>query len=128
MPSTQFVDTLRRGALFVAVLASLYVVWSLQPATAIAGLLLSVWLILPYAALALLTEGRLNRATTVADSIASVVVAAGGLLFLTLVVFANPDPQSAIAVMLTPIYQSIAIGVLLPITRQLVRQRESAPK
>jgi hypothetical protein len=30
--------------------------------------------------------------------------------------------------MLTPIYQSIAIAVLLPITRQLARQRESAPK
>ncbi len=126
--SERSVQTLRRVVLVVAALASLYVVWSLRPATATADLLLSVWLILPYAALAFLIEGRPNPATTVADSIASVVVAAGGLLFLTFVVFANPDPQSAIAVMLTPIYQSIAIAALLPITRQLARQRESDPK
>jgi hypothetical protein len=126
--SERSLQTLRRVVLVVAALASLYVVWSLRPATATAGLLLSVWLILPYAALAFLIEGRPSPATTVADSIASIVLAIGGPLFLGFVVFANPDPQSAIAVMLTPIYQSIAIAVLVPIMRQLLRQRESTRK
>jgi hypothetical protein len=116
---------LRRTFLLAAVLVSLYVVWSLHPASALAGLLLGVWLILPYAALAFIIEGHPNPATTHADSITAIIVSAGGVLFLTFVVFANPDPQSAIAVMFTPIYQSLAMAVLVPVTRRSVRRRES---
>ena len=117
------VHTLRRGSLLVAVLASFFVVWWLRPDATMVAVLLGVWLILPYTVLGLVIEGRLSSTTMVADSIATIAVAAGGLLFLVLVVFVNPDPQGGIAVMLTPISQALACVVLMPLARQLVRQR-----
>jgi len=50
-------------------------------------------------------------------------VAGGGLLFLSYVIYIRPDPQGGIAVLLTPVYQAIGIGLLVPISRWLVRAR-----
>jgi hypothetical protein len=55
------------------------------------------------------------------------LVAAGGLIFLTDIIFLHPDPQGGIAVVFTPIYQVIGIGMLLPACRWLARRAGVAP-
>ncbi len=106
-----------RVSLVVAALVSLFVVRSLGPVGTGVAVLLGVWLLLPYAVLAVLVEARSSPARKVADVITTLLVALGGALFLILVVFIRPDPQSGIAVVFTPVYQGIATAVLLPLTR-----------
>jgi hypothetical protein len=103
------------SSLVVAALVSLFVVWSLKPDSAGLAALASVWLLLPYAALAVIVETR-SAVATVASVATTLLVVAGGLLFLIMVVFVNPDPQSGIAILLTPVYQGIATLVLLLVT------------
>jgi hypothetical protein len=103
------------SSLVVAALVSLFVVWSLQPDGTGVAALASLWLLLPYAALAVIVETR-SAAATVAGVATTLLVVAGGLLFLIMVVFVRPDPQSGIAVLLTPVYQGMATLVLLPVT------------
>jgi hypothetical protein len=62
-------------------------------------------------------------ATEIADLIVTVLVVAGGLLFLTIVVFVRPDPQGGIAVLLTPVYQGIAMVILVPLSRWISGKR-----
>ena len=50
------------------------------------------------------------------------LVAGGGLAFLTLVIFVNPDPQGGIAVFFTPVYQGIAMMILFPLLRSALRK------
>jgi len=81
----------------------------------------AAWLLLPYAALALAVAFfAKERATAIVYVIVSALVAGGGLLFLTNVIFLHPDPQGGIAVLFTPIYQAIGIGVLVPTCRWLI--------
>jgi hypothetical protein len=108
-----------RFSLVVATLVSLFIVRSLKPEGIGVAVLLSIWLLLPYAVLAVVLERRPSAATEIANVITTLLVVAGGLLFLIMVVFVNPDPQGGIAVMFTPIYQGIATAVLLPLTRWL---------
>jgi hypothetical protein len=112
--------TVGRVALLVAALASLFIVRALQPSSIGVAMGIAVWLLLPYAALAGLFEARSTTATATADVVTTLVVAGGGLLFLILVVFVKPDPQGAIAVLFTPVYQGIATAMLLPVTRRLL--------
>jgi hypothetical protein len=103
------------SSLVVAALVSLFVVWSLQPDGAGLAALVSLWLLLPYAALAVIVETR-SAGATLASVATTLLVVVGGLLFLIMVVFLNPDPQSGIAILLMPVYQGIATLVLLPVT------------
>jgi hypothetical protein len=116
-----------RLSLLLAALVSLFIVWSLQPRGTGVAALLGLWLLLPYAVLAVLLENRSSVTTKPADVATMLLVVAGGLLFLIVVIFVDPDPQGGIAVLFTPVYQGIAIVALLPITRWLLRRKAGAP-
>ena len=109
--------------LAVAALVSLFFVNALQPNTAGATAFFSAWLLAPYAVLALtlMLIGK-ERVWTTAVVATAVIVAAGGLLFLTDVIFWRPDAQGGIAVAFTPLYQGVAIAVLLPLCHGLSRR------
>jgi len=107
------------SSLVAAALASLFVTYSLQASSAVASIVLGVWLLLPYAALAALLETRSSAAAALTVAVTAFLVAAGGVALLILVVFVAPDAQGAIAVVLTPAYQAVAAAVLLPIMHSL---------
>jgi hypothetical protein len=111
-----------------AALASLMFVRVLLPTTVGTAVFLSAWLLLPYVVLALILalSTKERRAATAAFMVA-LLVAAGGLLWLTVVIFVRPDPQGGIGVVFTPIYQLVATGVLLPIARWLVNKVSKRP-
>jgi len=106
-------------ALVVAALLSLFVVSSLQAKSTGWAVLLSIWLLIPYVALVVILETRAPRVTEIANVTTALLVVAGGLLFLVKTVFVDPDPQGGIGVLFTPVYQGIALIVLLPLTRWL---------
>jgi hypothetical protein len=106
-----------------AAVTSLLFVRILEPTTLAITAFLSGWLLLPYAVLALiLALSAQERSTAMTCVLTAMLVAAGGLLFLTGVIFVYPDPQGGIAVLFTPIYQALSIAVLLPLTRWLVKK------
>ena len=106
--------------LLAAALASLAFVQTLKPTSFGASVFFSAWLVLPYLGLTLmLIFSSPERKLIIPDIVVAIVMAAGGMLFLTDVIFLHPDPQGGIAVLFTPIYQAIGIGVLLPASRWL---------
>lgn len=108
------------GFAILALAASLSLVFVnvLKPNSLGAAAFFAAWLVLPYAALALALAFFANaRMPAGAYAIVAALVGAGGLLFLTYAVFLNPDPQGAMAVLLTPVYQAIAFGLLVPACR-----------
>jgi hypothetical protein len=109
--------------LVAAAVVSLVFVHSLKPTSAGAAAFFSIWLLLPYLILAIVLAIRAHMATEIADLIVTVLVVAGGLLFLTIVVFVRPDPQGGIAVLLTPVYQGIAMVILVPLSRWISGKR-----
>jgi hypothetical protein len=112
------------AVLAIAGSVSLVFVNVLKPNTFGATAFIAAWLLLPYTALALaLTFFAKERAAATAYAIVTAAVAAGGLIFLTSVIFLHPDPQGGIAILFTPIYQAIAIGVLVPTCRWLMEKR-----
>jgi hypothetical protein len=107
--------------LAIAASVSLVFVNVLKPDSLGATAFFAGWLLLPYAALALgLIYLAKERASAIAYVAVTALVAGGGLLFLTEVIFLHPDPQGGIAVLFTPLYQAIAIAVLLPTCHWLV--------
>ena len=93
----------------------------LKPNSLGAAAFFTVWLVLPYAALALgLTFFAKERASAIACVVVVAIVTVGGLLFLTYVIFLHPDPQGGIAVLFTPVYQAVGIGILVPTCRWLI--------
>jgi hypothetical protein len=107
--------------LAVAALVSLAFVYVLKPNSLGAAAFIAVWLVLPYAALALgLTFFAKERASASAYVVVVAIVTVGGLLFLTHVIFIQPDPQGGIAVLFTPVYQAVGIGILVPTCRWLI--------
>src|SRR5262245_14846476 len=110
------------AVLALATLASWLFVAVLRPSTWLAALL-AAWLVLPYCVLALIVRLGAGRSSQIAGAVTSAVVAAAGLLFLTDVILWHPDPQGGIAVFFTPIYQVLALIVLLPVCKQLAEKR-----
>jgi hypothetical protein len=107
--------------LAVAALVSLAFVNVLQPNSLGAAAFIAVWLVVPYTALALgLTFFAKERASAIAYVVVVAIVTAGGLLFLAYVTFLHPDPQGGIAVLFTPVYQAVGIGILVPTCRWLI--------
>lgn len=114
--------TAARVVLAGAGAASLFFVRALQPGTIGAAIFITVWLLLPYVVLSAVIERSARRPTAIADFVTMCLVAGGGVAFLTLVIFANPDPQGGIAVLFTPIYQGIAMMILFPLLRSVLRK------
>lgn len=96
----------------------------LKPNSLGATAFIATWLLLPYVVLALgLVLFARERASAIAWLLVIAAVAGGGLLFLSYVIYIRPDPQGGIAVLLTPVYQAIGIGLLVPVSRWLMRAR-----
>jgi len=54
---------------------------------------------------------------------AAVLLSAGGTGFIAWLIYVQPDAQGAIAVMFTPVYQLLAVALLLPICTWLFARR-----
>ena len=112
------------AVLAIAAAVSLVFVNALKPNSLGATVSIATWLLLPYAVLALtLAFFAKKRRWEITFVLVTLVVAGGGLLFLTDVIFLHPDAQGGIAVLFTPIYQAIGIGVLVPSCRWLAGKR-----
>ena len=103
--------------LIVAAIVSLFFVYLLKPTSAEATALFSIWLLLPYIILAVILAFSTRIAIDVANLVVTLFVVVGGLLFLVVVIFIRPDPQGGIAVFFTPMYQGVAMVVLIPLSR-----------
>jgi hypothetical protein len=103
--------------LIVAAIVSLFFVYLLKPTSAEATALFSIWLLLPYIILAVILAFSTRVAVDVANLVVTLFVVVGGLLFLVVVIFIRPDPQGGIAVFFTPMYQGVAMVVLIPLSR-----------
>jgi hypothetical protein len=103
--------------LIVAAIVSLFFVYLLKPTSAEATALFSIWLLLPYIILAVILAFSTRVAIDVANLVVTLFVVVGGLLFLVVVIFIRPDPQGGIAVFFTPMYQGVAMVVLIPLLR-----------
>lgn len=111
-------------ALAIATSITLLLVKVLRPNSIQAAAFISAWLLVPYAILAvILTIGGRDRASTVANAAAALLISVAGLLFLVRIMFVWPDPQGAIAVFLTPAYQILGMAVLVPLCHWLARPR-----
>lgn len=106
--------------LIVAAIVSLFFVYLLKPTSAEATALFSIWLLLPYIILAVILAFSTRVAINVANLLVTLFVVVGGLLFLVVVIFIRPDPQGGIAVFFTPMYQGVAMVVLIPLSRWIV--------
>lgn len=122
--STPKSKALGYAILAIAASASLAFVNVLNPNSLGAAAFIATWLLLPYVVLALgLVFFARERASAIGWVVVIAAVAGGGLLFLGYVIYIRPDPQGGIAVLLTPVYQAIGIGLLVPISRWLIRAR-----
>lgn len=111
------------GVLVVAACISLVFVEQLKPSSLGARAFFTFWLLLPYIALAVGLMFLKERIWATAGVIVAVLAAVGGLLFLSNVIFLRSDPQGAIAVFFTPVYQAIGIAILLPLCHSLFAAR-----
>ena len=106
----------------VSCVVTLWFMLQFKPTSISAFVLFAVWLIAPYIILGVM----LLRVGTISDSIVyflvTFIVAIGGLLFLTNIIFIDPNAQGGIAVLFTPIYQAIAIAVLIPTSQRVVEK------
>ena len=103
--------------LIIAAIVSLFFVYLLKPTSAEATALFGIWLLLPYLILAVILAFSTRVAIDVANLVVTLFVVVGGLLFLVVVIFIRPDPQGGIAVFFTPMYQGVAMVVLIPLSR-----------
>jgi hypothetical protein len=99
-------------ALAIAAILTPVFVRALQPTTAAAGVVLTVWLLAPYLALAAWVALVRARQSTAMAAVVATLVAGGGMVFLVNMIFVHPDAQGGIAVLFTPIYQGIAAAVM----------------
>jgi hypothetical protein len=101
------------GVLAVAALLSLVFVRALMPSTLLAAVVIGAWLLLPYlllgAALRFLAKDARSMRAYLTTAVAAAV---GGVAFLTYIIFLQSDPQGAIAVLFTPVYQMAGALVL----------------
>jgi hypothetical protein len=114
------------AVLAIAVLATLFFVSALMPSSATAALVIGAWLIAPYAFLALGLRLLARDPRSVRTyAMTAIAVAIGGVGFLTWLIYVQPDAQGAIAVMFTPLYQTVGIALLLPLCRWMFGRRPS---
>ena len=73
----------------------------------------SIWLVIPY--ILSFVYIRFNKFEKPIEktywSLAAVIMSIAGTLFLVDCIFLNPDPQSGIAMMMTPIFQYVILAV-----------------
>ena len=102
--------------LAAAALITLYFVYELKATSAGVAIAIGAWLVLPYALLGLGMRflGRDEKSTRIFATVSG-ALALGGVGFLTYLIHLSSDPQGAIAVMFTPLYQLVAAVILFAI-------------
>lgn len=104
------------AVLLAAGCISLLFVVKLKPSGAAAFAFLSIWLSLPYVAMAvLLFYLQRGGVALLPWCLAAALVALGGLYVLVDVIYLHPDAQGAIAVVLAPLLQGIGFIVAAPL-------------
>lgn len=98
---------------------------ALKPTSPGAFLFFAAWLVFPHAAMAaVLVLLARKGAATARWSLVAIVVSVGGVLFLADVIFWHSDAQGALAVVMAPVLQGIALAVLLVLSHVVsARQR-----
>lgn len=102
---------------FIAVAAGSTVLFvsALKPTSTGVFVGFAVWLMFPYAVMsAVLIFLQRKGAASFHWHVAAAIVSIVGILFLANVIFWHPDPQGAIAVLMTPILQGGALALILP--------------
>jgi hypothetical protein len=94
----------------------------MRPTSAVAFAAFSTWLLSPHAVMAgvLWLRERKGAAPAYWHAIA-IFVALGGVLYLADPIFWHIDPQGAIAVVMAPLLQFIALAILLPVAALVAR-------
>lgn len=103
------------GLILSAVIA-VFFVGELKPSGPGAFLFFSIWLLIPYAGMAaMFVHLQRSGRSALPWHAAMLMIAVGGVLFLTDTVFWHPDAQGGIAVLMTPIFQAAAMAFLAPV-------------
>ena len=112
-------------SLFIIVAAActtIFFVSTLKPTGIGAFLFFAVWLVIPYIIMgALLLLLQRAGKTLFHWCVVAIIISVGGILFLADVIFWHTDAQGALAVLMAPIFQGIALVLLLPATLWLTR-------
>jgi hypothetical protein len=113
-------------ALAAAACATVLFVAAMKPTSATAFVLWSAWLLIPHAAMvaALILKQR-NGATPGHWHAVAIVVCVAGVLLIADAIFWHPDAQGALAVMMVPLLQGIALALLLPLSGWAHRRLQS---
>ena len=109
------------AVLIGAACASIWFVGLLKPSSTGAWVFFTTWLTLPHAILGTLLARRRTGTSNHVHAVA-IMIAAAGILFLADTVLWHPDAQGAIAVLMLPILQGMALLLLLPAAGWLARR------
>jgi hypothetical protein len=113
-------------AIAAAACATVLFVAAMKPTSTTAFALFSAWLLLPHAAMAaaLLLRQR-NGGMAGHWHAVVIVVCSAGVLAIADTIFWHPDAQGALAVMMVPLLQAIALALLLPLSGWARRRFQS---
>lgn len=115
-------------AIAAAAVVTVWFVGVMKPTSALVFLAFSAWLVSPYIVMAaLLGFLERRRAAPASCHAAAILICLGGVLFLADLIFWHTDAQGAIAVLMAPLFQGIALLVLLPIAWALSRIHKRQP-
>lgn len=103
-------------AIAAAAGTSIAFVGAMKPTSTAAFLFFSAWLILPHVAMAgaLWLRERQGTAAVHWHAVA-ILVCIGGVLAIADAIFWHPDAQGALAVLMVPLLQGVALALLLPL-------------
>ncbi len=112
-------------AFLVVLLAAgtaLLCVAALKPVSALAFAAFAAWLLAPYGLMAVaLAALRRQQTAEPHGYLVAVLVSLGGVAWLAVVLFWRPDAQGALAVLMVPVYQGVALVLLAPLAAWLGR-------
>ena len=104
-------------AIAAAACTTIAFVGAMKPTTTAAFLLFSAWLVVPHAAMAAALWFRERKgAAPVHWHAVAIIVCIGGVLAIADAIFWHPDAQGALAVLMVPLLQGVALALLLPLS------------
>ena len=112
------------GFLAIAAAATTTVLFvvAMKPTSAAALSVFCAWLISPHVAMAAALAFLERKSAAPAHwYVVAIIVSAGGALFLADLIFWHTDAQGALAVLMAPLFQGIALAVLLALSRLAFR-------
>jgi hypothetical protein len=112
--------------IIAAAVVTIYFVKAIKPSSIEAFLIFSTWLAIPHAIMASVLFLVYKRNVAPAFlCITSVLVSLGGILLLSDIIFWHPDAQGAIAVLMVPLLQFVAIAISAPKILRGIRNARS---